>query len=172
MNCVIIDNEPRIIEGLKYLLTTYCPVVQVTNTANDIASGKKTIEAEKPELLFLDIELGQGTGLELLDKLTYKDFQLIFITAYDKYAVQAFRFSAIDYLLKPIDPDDLVQAVERCQKNLAQKNDLTRFNTLINNLERLSNGPNKIIVSDRENIFGRLIFNKFCTLKQMVHTRI
>ena len=107
MKCIIVDNEPRIIKGLHHLLSIYCPTVEVIDTANGISEGKQKIELLKPDLLFLDIELNEGTGLELLEQLFYKDFQLIFITAYDKYAVEAFKFSAIDYLLKPIDPDDL-----------------------------------------------------------------
>ncbi len=172
MRSVIVDNEPNIIAGLQRLLQQYCPGIEVIGTAEDLNSGKRIIERERPDLLFLDIELGHHTGMDLLKQLHYKDFQLIFITAYDKYAVEAFKFSAIDYLLKPIDPDDLTDAVNRCREQFFRNNDLVRLNVLVENLQHLSTKPQKIVITDRENVFALDLENILYLQADGAYTRL
>lgn len=154
MRAIIVDNEPNIIEGLKFLLTEYCPLVDVIDTARDIMDARSKIERLDPDILFLDVELDSGTGIDLLNQLSRRDFQLIFITAYNQYAIEAFRYSAIDYLLKPIDPDDLVLAVKRASEIIKQKNDQIKLQVLIDNLQNLSKSEKKIVVSDRDHLYA------------------
>ena len=154
MKALIVDNEVNIIEGLKILLKEYCPEVTDTHCATELDTAYKIINAEPPDIVFLDIELDEGTGLDLLNRLDVIDFQLVFITAFDQYAVDAFKYSAIDYLLKPIDPDDLTNAVSKAQNIIDRQNDQLKFQVLVNNLKNLSGNSKKIIVTDRDNIYS------------------
>jgi len=154
MKAIIIDNEINIIQGLQILLKEYCPQIVEIHSATNIEDGYNLINKVSPDIVFLDIELDEGTGLELLDKIRKIDFQLIFITAFDQYAVDAFKYSAIDYLLKPIDPDDLVNAVSKAKDLIERESDHLKFQVLINNLKNVSGNSKKIIVSDRDNIYS------------------
>ena len=154
MKVLIVDNERNIITGLISLLRAYCSDVQEIEWATDISSAKVVIQEFRPNLLFLDIELDEGTGIDLLNQIDNYNFQLIFITAYDQYAIEAFKYSAIDYLLKPIDPDDLTSAVQRAKEMMLRKDDQLKLHVLINNLHNLSNSDKKIIVSDKDNIYA------------------
>ena len=115
IKALIIDDEARARALLRGLLTEYCPHVEIVGDASDLPSGVKAIRKLKPNLVFLDIEMPGYSGLELLDFFDENevDFCIIFTTAYDKYALRAFKLSAIDYLLKPLDPTELENAVQR-----------------------------------------------------------
>ena len=113
ITATIVDDEPYSCETLATLLERYCPDVKVLDICYSAASALKSINEQKPQLLFLDIEMPHMNGFELLEKLTDIDFELVFTTSYDQYAIKAFRFSALDYLLKPIDQDDLRKAVQK-----------------------------------------------------------
>ncbi len=135
LKAIIIDDEQHCIERLKTLLQDFCAgSVKVTGTFQSVDEGAAAIENLKPELVFLDVELNRQTGFDLLRKLKQVDFEIIFTTAYDKYAVQAFRFSAIDYLLKPIDAGDLQQAVDKAGKKKPAEEMLKRFDSLLHNV--------------------------------------
>ena len=110
---VLIDDETRSIELLKTLILNYCPQVEILATARDIQSGISTILKHKPDLLFLDISLPEGEGFKILESLEGVNFEVIFTTAYNNYALKAFEFAAIHYLLKPISITKLVEAVNR-----------------------------------------------------------
>ena len=113
ITATIVDDEPYSCETLATLLERYCPDVKVLDICYSAASALKSINEQKPQLLFLDIEMPHMNGFELLEKLPDIDFELVFTTSYDQYAIKAFRFSALDYLLKPIDQDDLRKAVQK-----------------------------------------------------------
>lgn len=115
MKALIIDDEPDNVKLLALQLSRHCPQVEVVGQFTDSTEGLKAIQALKPVLVFLDIEMPMMNGFQLLEKLGEINFHLIFITAYDQYAVRAFRFSALDYLLKPVDTIDLVAAVRRAE---------------------------------------------------------
>jgi two-component system LytT family response regulator len=117
MRTVIIDDEAKGRQTLKNFIVKYAPQLEVIGEANDVNSGIALIEKERPGLVFLDIQMPDGTGFDLLGQVMFTDFKLIFCTSYDQYAVKAFRFSAIDYLLKPIDPDVFKAAVEKAMQN-------------------------------------------------------
>ncbi len=110
---VIIDDIPEAIAVLKSDLEKYCDGVEVIGSAGGVVSGAKLIRELNPDLVFLDIQMPDGTGFDLLEILPEANFKLIFTTASDEFAIKAFKFSAVDYLLKPIDPDELIEAVKR-----------------------------------------------------------
>jgi two-component system, LytTR family, response regulator len=121
MRAIIIDDEPDNVQLLTLQLSRHCPQVEIVGQYTDSEEGLQAIRALKPALVFLDIEMPVLNGFKLLEKVGEISFQVIFITAYDQYAVQAFRFSALDYLLKPVDTIDLVAAVRKAEQ-------LTRIN--------------------------------------------
>ncbi len=113
IKCIIVDDEPHSRENLKQMLYLYCPDVRVIGEADRVKSAIEVIKKNEPDLVFLDIRMPDGTGFDLLQRLKEVNFKLIFVTAFEEYAVKAFRFSAIDYILKPIDPDELKDAVNK-----------------------------------------------------------
>jgi two-component system, LytTR family, response regulator len=118
MKTVIIDDEPHCVGYLQVLLQQHCPNAQVVATAGNGQEGLAVVGQYAPELVFLDIEMPVMNGFRMLEELGEIPFQIIFTTAYDRYALRAFKFSALDYLLKPIDPQELKNAVNRSQKAL------------------------------------------------------
>ncbi len=122
LRAAIIDDETNARQALANLLHLVCPDVTICGEAKNVSSGIELIQAERPDLVFLDIQMPGKTGFDLLAAFEKAEFGVIFTTAYQEYAIRAFRFSAIDYLLKPIDPDELQQAVGRYQARLAAVN--------------------------------------------------
>lgn len=115
IKAILIDDEPRCLTSLVKDLSEYCPQVTVLQQCEAAKEGLKAIRQLKPDLVFLDINMPWMTGLELLEVVGEIDFDVIFTTAHDQYAVQAFRLSAIDYLLKPIDYQELIEAVRKVE---------------------------------------------------------
>ena len=113
LKALIVEDEFRSREALKILIEEHCKGVKVAGLASTIEEGVNLIQTIKPDILFLDIELHPGTGFDLLKKVEKRDFQVIFTTAYEQYAIDAIKANALDYLLKPIDIDELQNAVER-----------------------------------------------------------
>jgi two-component system LytT family response regulator len=113
ITATIVDDEPFSCESLATLLERYCPDVKVLDICYSAAVALKSISEKKPDILFLDIEMPYMNGFELLEQLPEIDFKLIFTTSYDQYAIKAIRFSALDYLLKPIDREELQKAVQK-----------------------------------------------------------
>jgi len=116
IRAIIIDDIPEARTVLKADLENYCVNIEVVGEAEGVVSGAKLIKEIQPDLVFLDIQMNDGTGFDLLEILPEKKFKLIFTTASDEYAVKAFKFSAVDYLLKPIDPDELMDAVSKVEQ--------------------------------------------------------
>ncbi|MBI9036982.1 MAG: response regulator transcription factor [Bacteroidales bacterium] len=110
---IIIDDEEKGRNTLRNFLKKYCNNISVVAEGDCVKSGLEKISTYNPDLVFLDIQMPDGTGFNLLEKIKEIDFKVIFVTAYDQYALKAFKFSAIDYLLKPIDPEKLIDAVNR-----------------------------------------------------------
>lgn len=115
LKAIIIDDERHARESLITLLELYCPQVQILIEAQNIQEGIHAIQRLNPTIVFLDISIGEDTGFDLLNKLQPIDFQLVFTTAHSDYALKAFRENAIDYLLKPINPQELIAAVNKIQ---------------------------------------------------------
>lgn len=116
MKAIIIDDNPQAIENLQQDLADYCSDVTVIGTAEGVVSGVKLLKKVKPDVLFLDIQLQDGSGFDVLEILPEVNFGVIFTTSSDAFAIKAFRLAAVDYLLKPLDPDQLIDAVSRAKK--------------------------------------------------------
>jgi two-component system LytT family response regulator len=113
LKAIIVDDEPNCSESLGTMLERYCPDVELSAICNSGASALKQIPLHNPQLVFLDIEMPHMNGFELIEKLQKINFELIFTTSYDQYAIKAIKFSALDYLLKPIDREELKKAVQK-----------------------------------------------------------
>ena len=109
----IIDDEPDAVDFITSIISEYCPDLEVCGKANNVKEGIVLINEIKPELIFLDVEMPNGTGFDLLSNFPQKDFDVIFITAFNHYAIKAIKFSAIDYILKPINISEFIEAVNR-----------------------------------------------------------
>ena len=126
---------------LQNLLETYCPDVEVVGNATSVQDGIKTVNALQPDILFLDVQIVGGTGFDILEKLNNTKVSIIFTTAYDHYALKAFKFSAIDYLLKPIDIDELKIAVKKVTAPNQQAEDEFKIKNLLSNIKNPSEDP-------------------------------
>ena len=125
LTCVIIDDEQNNILNLQLLLQKHCSNVTVVATAMTADEGENIIKKYKPDVVFLDIQMPRKNGFQLLQALPQLDFEIIFVTAYDQYGIQAVKFAALDYLLKPIKTEELQNAVNKAgEKSLAKKQNL------------------------------------------------
>ena len=115
IKAILIDDEMHCLDTLSMILKEYCPEVQILAVCRNGKAGLEAIEKNKPDIIFLDIEMPSMNGFEMLEQFTQIPFAVIFTTSYDQYAIKAIRFSALDYLLKPIDPKELIAAVHRVQ---------------------------------------------------------
>lgn len=152
IKAIIIDDEKKARETIHDLLKTYCPNVQVIGQAENISKGLDEIIEKEPDLILLDINMPDGTGFDLLDKLARVPFKIIFITAYEEFAIKAIKFSAMDYLVKPIDPDELVEAIARVEETLEQDNMNMKLNAFFNNIENITNQAKKIVLRTAESM--------------------
>jgi two-component system LytT family response regulator len=118
LQAIIIDDIEQARHTLKKDLARYCPEIEITGEASGVVEGVKLLKKRKTDLVFLDIQMQDGSGFDLLDILGDIPFRIIFTTASDAHAIRAFRFAAIDYLLKPIDPDELKEAVAKASRQL------------------------------------------------------
>ncbi|MEJ7558634.1 MAG: LytTR family DNA-binding domain-containing protein [Pedobacter sp.] len=121
ISCIIIDDEPNNVENLQSIISTYCPDFEVVATSFDAADGSIKIKAHQPDLIFLDIQMPEASGFDLLRSFTSINFEVIFITAYDQYGIQAIKFSALDYLLKPINIAEFRHATARAKEKIVSK---------------------------------------------------
>jgi two-component system, LytTR family, response regulator len=132
---ILTDDEPDGIATLKKMLETNCPQVQIVATCANAAAAMQQIELQKPDVIFLDIQMPGKSGIELLADLPERKFETIFVTAHNEYVLQALQLSAADYLLKPVDEDRLVEAVQRVAEKLGQKNETANLEVLLHNLQ-------------------------------------
>jgi len=133
---ILVDDEPRGLNTLKKLLQEYCPEIKVIAECTDADTAKDKIELLEPQLAFLDISLPGKTSFDLLSELDKINFEIIFVTAHNEYALEAFHYSAIDYLMKPIDEDILINAVRRAVKRVSMNSVNNNVSTLLHNLQK------------------------------------
>lgn len=152
VTAVIIDDEVRARETIQKMLNGFCPSVNIIGEANGVESGFNLINELKPEVVFLDIQMPDGTGFDLLKKFTTISFKFIIITAYQEFAVKAFKFSAIDYLLKPIDPSDLISAVGKIQETIRSEEINQKFQTFIENTQVSEGNPHKVVLKTFDSV--------------------
>ena len=151
LRTIIIDDEAHQRLTIEKMVGLYCPDVEVVGQADGVRTGVNAIKKHKPDLILLDIKMDDGTGFDLLGQLHPIDFKIIFITAFDQYAVKAFKFSALDYLLKPLDPDELVQAVGKAMETV-QTDFLKQLENLREHLSLENKSNKKIIIKTFDNI--------------------
>lgn len=153
IKAVIIDDEKKSRETLFFLLERYCPNVNVVAQADGYISGMSSIKDTNPDVIFLDIQMPDGNGFKLLEDIGNINFDVIFTTAFDQYAIKAIKYSALDYLLKPIVPDDLKVAVDKVEKKKTGDDTRTNINFLLENIRNKNTDFKKIVLSTSEGMY-------------------
>ncbi|PRA92490.1 DNA-binding response regulator [Chryseobacterium sp. MYb7] len=155
INAVIVDDESINISNLQSLLTRHCPLIKIVGTANSVDEACAVILKVNPDVVFLDIEMPQKNGFELLKYFKKPSFDIVFVTAYDFYGIQAIKFSALDYLLKPINIDELKTTVEKIELSITNKSHHRRLSNIVELLEnKLPLDHKKIALpSQKETLF-------------------
>ena len=136
MKTILVDDEPDGIRTLKKMLELNCPEVEIAGTCLNVTTARQMLEEVEPDVVFLDIRMPGKSGLEMLTELSEKNFEVIFVTAHNEYMLQALQFSAVDYLMKPVDEDRLVEAVERVRQRLKLERRAGQAATLIHNIDK------------------------------------
>ena len=129
---LIVEDEMNNAKFLNYLVDSYSPSIEIIGMARDLQEAKKLITKKKPKIIFLDIELGNNNGFEIFKTINPDDFQIIFTTAHEDYAIDAIKVSAVDYLIKPINIEELVAAVEKAIKNIRKQSNTIQENIQTN----------------------------------------
>lgn len=158
---LIVDDEIKARDALRSVVSAYDPEISIQE-AEGVKSALRSIDAARPDVILLDIQLSDGTGFELLKKIHPTASKIIFITAYEEYAVRAFRFSAVDYLMKPINPADLRAALDKARTAVEKDSLETRMNILLSNISQVSKEQKKIVLKTAEQIF-------VVSIKDIVH---
>ncbi|MFK7971178.1 MAG: LytR/AlgR family response regulator transcription factor [Bacteroidia bacterium] len=153
MRAIVVDDEKNVREVLVKMLHVFCPEVEVVGQADNIAKATDLMRAGDFDIAFLDIQLQDGTSLDLLYQFPERSFQCVFVTAYDQYAIDAFRLSAIDYLLKPVSPDLLQEAVARAKLSMGKGASPQALEVIRDYLRPTPLEQPRIILKDAENMF-------------------
>lgn len=151
IKAIIVDDEKHNIENLSILLKKHCPEVMIAGSGETIQEAKLIIESQQPDVVFLDIQMGASTGFDLLKNIAQRNFEIIFVTAYDKYGIQAVKFAALDYILKPIDTNELLLAIAKVKEKMANKQSNNQLDFLVDYLKQ--NGkPAKIALPQQQEV--------------------
>ena len=149
IHSIIIDDEQHCVRALLNDLQKYCPSIEVLDTCNSAKEGMLSIKKHRPDLIFLDVEMPWMNGFEMLELLGDLNSSIIFTTAHDEFAAKAFRISAVDYLLKPVDANDLQIAVKKVERKMSEGGSLEHITNLLRNIKQPS-GEQKIALPQRE----------------------
>jgi len=156
ITALLIDDDENLRNGMKGLLSRYAPEIQILGEADSVKSGIEAIDTFKPQVVFLDIQLGDGTGFDILEQLALKNGKssshIVFITAHEQYAIKAFRFSALDFLLKPVDPEELQKVVEKIKNVLKQNDGYAHIDLLLENIRKKVDNFKRIALSTSDGI--------------------
>lgn len=152
LRAIIIEDEKMSRETLRRLLEKYCPVVEIIAEADGYRKGLEEIRKHPPDVIFLDIQMPDGSGFRLLEELEEINFEIIFTTAFDQFAIKAIKYSALDYLLKPIIPQDLMEAVGRVERKKADLFRKKMVETAGDNFSGQEEKSRKIVLSTAEMI--------------------
>ena len=148
---IIVDDEKLIREMIAGILDSECPEVSILSQSESVESAYKDIQRHKPDLVLLDIKMTDGTGFDLLEKFDAINFKVVFVTDYEEYAIKAFEYSAIDYVVKPINPENLIQAIRKAEHSIQAELSL-KLNTLLSNLSTTSHDNKKLVLKTSNNI--------------------
>ncbi|GAO41420.1 LytR/AlgR family response regulator transcription factor [Flavihumibacter petaseus] len=146
ITAILVDDEKNALEMMEWLLRTYCPEVEIAAMCTSAEEALPIIQQVKPDVVFLDIEMPRINGFDLLEHIGQPSFHVVFCTAYDQFAIRAFKYSALNYLLKPIDPDDLKATVERIQSR-SQMPTREQLDLLMQGFRQLKQTPARIALS-------------------------
>lgn len=146
ITAVIIDDEDDGRDAIELAVKKYCPEVTIVGTYATPELGLKGIRQLKPSLVFLDVQMPQMSGFDVLQQLSPITFEVIFVSAYDRYAIKAIKFSALDYLLKPVDVDDLIQAINKVKERLHNNNNFFQYQSVLNNVQSKAGKIEKLAV--------------------------
>lgn len=156
IKAVLVDDDVNLREGMKGLLALYAPDIKIIGEADSVASGVDTLTKLDPQVVFLDIQMNDGTGFDMLEKLSEINGKvtshIVFITAYEHYAIKAFRFSALDFLLKPVSPDDLEKVIDKIRNVLEKDNDYSHIDLLLENIRKKADNFKRIALSNSDGI--------------------
>ncbi len=146
LRTIIIDDEPKLRKVLSIKLADFCPSIDLVDSAENASEGYEKILQHKPDLVFLDISMPEESGFDLLNKFEKVEFEVIFVTGFDEYALDALKLSAVDYLLKPVRTSDLVNAVKKAEKKIGEKGILEHYDLLKHNLNHIEDKQAKIAI--------------------------
>lgn len=149
LRSIIVDDEEAARDVLSQLLMRNCPSVEVVEKCPDVVSAVEVIKAQKPDVVFLDVQMPNYAGYEIVDFFDEIDFEIIFVTAYDQYAIKAFELSAIDYLVKPINRQRLIDAIGKLEQKLAEKKTVQDYQILKESIQKKEH--DKIVISELGN---------------------
>jgi two-component system, LytTR family, response regulator len=152
INCVIVDDEPKNIRVLIKMLEEFCPEALIVGEATNATEAEKTIVKLQPDLLFLDVEMPYGNAFDLLDRLMPVKFEIVFVTAFNDYTLKAFKYSALDYLLKPVNIEELRTAVQKASEKLRLRNTNKQLNNLLANLKQPDASSYKLALPSMEGL--------------------
>ena len=156
ITALLIDDDENLRNGMKGLLARYAPEIQILGEADSVKTGIEAIDKFKPQVVFLDIQLGDGTGFDILEQLALKNGKssshIVFITAHEQYAIKAFRFSALDFLLKPVDPEELQKVVVKIKEVLKQNDGYAHIDLLLENIRKKVDNFKRIALSTSDGI--------------------
>lgn len=158
MKILLIDNEKEVRELLKDMIEAVAPGLHQFDEADGVANGLQKINSFKPDIVFLDVEMGDGTGFDLMNKIPNPSFQLIFTTAHNKYAIQAFKCSAIDYLLKPVDFTELDNALQKADNYISGGNLGKQMQVLMQQLAS-KNDDKQLVLKDSDASYFVKVFD-------------
>ena len=155
ITALLIDDDSNLRNGMKSLLARYAPEIRIIGEADSVETGVKIVLQNQPQVVFLDIHLGDGSGFDLLEEVNQRgklNSQIVFITAHEQYAIKAFRFSALDFLLKPVDPEELQKVIEK-QLHVFDKNDsVAHIDLLLENIRKKVDNFKRIALSNSDGI--------------------
>jgi two-component system LytT family response regulator len=154
LKVIIVDDEPNSIALIESIIATHCKNTAVVATANSVANGICVINLHNPDLVLLDIRMPDGTGFDLLRQIAAVNFKVVFITAYEEYAIKAFKFSALDYILKPFDEEELIAAIMKAEESLQLKNIGLNLSAFYENLNSKTTETKKLVLKTNDHIYA------------------
>lgn len=156
IKAVLVDDDPNLRKGMKALIEKHDPEIHIVGEAENVADAVSVISNKIPHVVFLDIQLSEGTGFDVLEKIASLSgrisFQVVFITAHEQYAIKAFRFSALDFLLKPVDPEELKIVLEKIKHTLQRNNEFEHIELLLENIRKKNGNFKRIALSTSDGI--------------------
>lgn len=156
VTAVLIDDDANLRNGMKSLLARYAPEIKIIGEADSVLTGVETMKLLEPQVVFMDIQLGDGTGFDILEEIANQkgksSSHIVFITAHEQYAIKAFRFSALDFLLKPVDPEELEKVILKIKETLSKKDNYAHIDLLLENIRKKVDNFKRIALSTSDGI--------------------